>query len=103
MLTTLILTNCILTAYVTTGNLDASGSIPVQYSTIASGRRDIPLGSKVTIGNYTFTLNDHMNKRFNGQNRFDIFFGNNLKAAKEFGIKHNITITIYEQNRTSHL
>ena len=90
----LTLTNCIITAYVATGNLDASGHIPKENYTIASARRDIPLGSKAIINGREYVINDHMNKRFNGTDRFDIFMGTNVIKAKQFGIKRKQTITI---------
>jgi len=88
------LTNCIITAYVSTGNLDASGSIPVLNSTIATARRELPLGAIVVWKGKKYKMTDHMNKRFNGNNRFDLFFGTNLKRAKEFGIKTNQIVII---------
>jgi len=83
--------NAIVTAYVATGNLDASGHIPKVGITCA-GPRNIPLYTKVYIEHVGWRLvTDRINKRFNG--RFDIFVADKSTALK-FG-KQTLKVTIY--------
>ena len=100
--TMLTLTNCIVTAYCIASSSSSHNKCadnkhyPTTHHTIALGDRSLPLGSKVVIdGLGSFIAQDRMNKRFSGTHRFDIFVGS-LKEAKQFGIKHNQTVIIYE-------
>ena len=97
--TMLTLTNCIITAYCIASSshnkcADAK-HYPQPNHTIALGDRSLPLGSKVSVNGQVYFGEDRMNKRFSGTHRFDIFVGS-LKEAKQFGIKHNQKVIIYE-------
>lgn len=89
-----LLTNAIVTAYCYTGQLDASSHQPIVGTSVATSLRDLPLGSSVVIDNHNYLITDHMNKRFNGTIRFDIYFGRATEKAKQFGIKKHQTVKV---------
>ena len=93
------ITNAVITAYCiasSTHNKCADNKhYPTPHHTIAIGDRStIPIGSSIVYNGVTYCAEDRMNHRYDGTHRFDIFV-NSLKEAKEFGIKHNQTIIIY--------
>lgn len=99
--TTIMLTNAIVTAYCACAvccgpkssprlrGITADGSRAQQGITIAASRA-IPLGSRVTIGRTTFVVQDRLARRFDG--RFDVFFTRH-EDAKKFG-KQRLNVTI---------
>ena len=96
----LTITNCIITAYCllssSTNKCADNKHYPTLNHTIAIGdRSSIQLGSKIVWQGKTFIGQDRMNKRFNGTHRFDVFVSS-LKEAKQFGIKTNQTVIIYD-------
>lgn len=96
----IVITNATLTAYCiassTTNKCADNKHYPTPNHTIAIGDRSLSLGSKVMVNGILYFGQDRMNKRFSGTHRFDIFMSS-LKEAKQFGIKKNQTVTIYEQ------
>lgn len=61
--------------------ITASGS-RVRHGIIAANF--LPLGTTVRIGNELYTIDDRMNKRFNGEYRIDIWM-TSREAAQQFG------------------
>ncbi len=61
--------------------ITASGS-HVRHGIIAANF--LPLGTKVRIGQEIYTVEDRMNKRYNGEYRIDIWMAS-LDAARGFG------------------
>jgi|CXWL01.1.fsa_nt_gi 3D (Asp-Asp-Asp) domain-containing protein len=59
-----------------------------QKGTNICASNDFPPGTKMEIKDLgiCFVL-DRMNSRYTGKQRIDWYFGNDLKAAKEFGVK----------------
>jgi 3D (Asp-Asp-Asp) domain-containing protein len=90
-----VITNAIVTVYLATGHLCADGRMPVVGLTVASSDRTIPLGSKVLIDNHAYEVMDRTNKRFQKEERFDIFTTNTKHWCKEFG-KKRLTVKLYE-------
>ena len=77
-----LITNLIVTAYLATGHLDASGHKPVAGLTCAASRQ-YPFKTVIEIDGRKWIVTDRLNKRFD--NRVDLFFGNDRKAALQFG------------------
>jgi len=95
-----IITNAVLTAYClassTTNKCADNKHYPTPHCTIAIGdRSSIALGSKIVWRGNTYCVEDRMNRRYDGTHRFDVFVSS-LKEAKQFGIKTNQTVIIYE-------
>ena len=94
------ITNAVVTAYCIASSshnkcADAK-HYPQPNHTMAIGDRStIPLGSKIVFNGITYYGEDKMNRRYDGTHRFDIFMSS-LKEAKQFGIKTNQTVIIYE-------
>jgi len=96
------LTNCIITAYCiassSTNKCADNKHYPTANHTVAIGdRSSIPLGSKIVFNGTIYYAEDKMNRRYDGTHRFDIFMSS-LKEAKQFGIKTNQTVIIYDKN-----
>lgn len=97
-----MITNLIITAYCScriccgphAHNIAANNRPPISGITVA-GPRTIPLGTYIKIDGYTndFIINDRYNKHLS--DRIDIYMSSH-KAAKEFGVKHNVRVTIKE-------
>ena len=90
ILTTLVLlsgfwVNLELTAYTHTGQRTASGRWPVAGRTVATN--DFPLGTKITIWNHTYTVEDRMHPSIT--NTVDIFM-DTYNQAIYFGRKKDV-------------
>jgi 3D (Asp-Asp-Asp) domain-containing protein len=89
-----LITNLLITAYITTGHFAANNHPPVVGTTVA-GPRSIPLGTHIHIDGFTndFIINDRTAKHYDG--RIDIFYGEDLAGAKKWGIqKRKVTICL---------
>jgi 3D (Asp-Asp-Asp) domain-containing protein len=69
-------------------NLTANGNHPHPSHTIA-GPRNLPFGTRVSVGGNTYTVEDRTAKRFDG--RFDIFMRTHKEAVR-FG-KREMNVT----------
>lgn len=58
----------------------------------------LPFGTKVKIpelfGNKIFVVEDRMNRRYNGQNRMDIWMAD-YATARAFGVQRDVLVVIY--------
>lgn len=65
--------------------ITANGQKPIQGITIAASR-SIPFGSRVTVGDHQYYVQDRLAKRYDS--RFDVYFTKH-SDAKAFGIRTN--------------
>lgn len=91
----MIITNAIISFYCacnlccgsTSPNKTASGTYPLKGRTIATGQREIKLGTQLVWQNKTYKVEDRMHKRYDRTNEaiyhFDIFISNHKRALKK--------------------
>lgn len=82
-----LITNLIVTAYLATGHLDASGHKPIRGVTCAASRR-YPFGTTIEVDGRKWVVTDRLNRRFD--DRVDLFYGNDRKSALQFGKRRMI-------------
>lgn len=77
--------------YITADGTDLRGI----FSCVVASN-DYPFGTVIKIDSIgECVVHDRMNKRYTGQNRIDIYFGNDVKRALEFG-RRELYFEIYE-------
>ncbi len=79
----------------TSKGLTASGVLPTQGITIATGQRELKLGTKLLYGTNTYIIQDRMHRRYDNTNvyHFDVYMTNHQQALKK-GRLWNQTVTI---------
>lgn len=101
----MLITNAIISFYcacsiccgTTSPNKTTSGVYPLEGRTIATGQREIKLGSSLIWQGKTFKVEDRMHKRYDRTNEaiyhFDVFI-NDHKRALKLGRLRNQQVTI---------
>lgn len=92
----MLLTNLVVTAYLTTSHLTANGHIPHVGITCAAPR-SIPFGTYIYIPSLGWRIvEDRTAKKYDG--RIDVFMGGDKTKALNFG-KQTLQIRIYETSK----